>query len=172
MDNEKLYEDMKPKEKFEVLWAESGLANRPGAENLWQQMVALGGLCEHSVCVAEAAMELCRTNHAFKKCHRNEVLAAALLHDYCKVGKYRDKGKGEYEYFDAGLVGHGEGSVIMAQQYIKLTAREIVAIRWHMGAYSGSQDWDTLSAVYDRYPEALCLHFADMIATHYDEVPF
>lgn len=42
MDNEKLYEDMKPKEKFEVLWAESGLANRPGAENLWQQMVALG----------------------------------------------------------------------------------------------------------------------------------
>ena len=70
MDNEKLYEDMKPKEKFEVLWAESGLADRPGAENLWQQMVALGffekpasikhhsnhpgGLCEHSVCVAEA----------------------------------------------------------------------------------------------------------------------
>ena len=42
MDNEKLYEDMKPKEKFEVLWAESGLADRPGAENLWQQMVALG----------------------------------------------------------------------------------------------------------------------------------
>ena len=142
MDNEKLYEDMKPKEKFEVLWAESGLADRPGAENLWQQMVALGffekpasikhhsnhpgGLCEHSVCVAEAAMELCRTNHAFKKCNRNEVLAAALLHDYCKVGKYRDKGNGEYEYFDAGLVGHGEGSVIMAQQYIKLTAREIV----------------------------------------------
>lgn len=77
MDNEKLYEDMKPKEKFEVLWAESGLADRPGAENLWQQMVDLGffekpasikhhsnhpgGLCEHSVCVAEAAMELCRT---------------------------------------------------------------------------------------------------------------
>lgn len=188
MDNEKLYEDMKPKEKFEVLWAESGLADRPGAENLWQQMVTLGffekparikhhsnhpgGLCEHSVCVAEAAMELCRANHAFKKCHRNEVLAAALLHDYCKVGQYRDKGNGEYEYFDAGLVGHGERSVIMAQQYIKLTAREIVAIRWHMGAYSGKQDWGTLSAVYDRYPEALCLHFADMIATHYDEVPF
>ena len=42
MDNEKLYEDMKPKEKFEVLWAESGLADRPGAENLWQQMVTLG----------------------------------------------------------------------------------------------------------------------------------
>lgn len=97
------------------------------------------------------------------------VLVAALLHDYCKVSMYHDKGNGEYEYFDAGMVGHGEGSVIMAQQYIKLTAREIVAIRWHMGAYSGKQDWETLSAVYDRYPEVLCLHFADMIATHYDE---
>lgn len=31
MDNEKLYEDMKPKEKFEVLWVESGLADRPGS---------------------------------------------------------------------------------------------------------------------------------------------
>ena len=184
MDNEKLYEDMKPKEKFEVLWAESGLADRPGAENLWQQMVTLGffekpasikhrsnhpgGLCEHSVCVAEAAMELCRTNHAFKKCNRNEVLAAALLHDYCKVGKYRDKGNGEYEYFDAGLVGHGEGSVIMAQQYIKLTAREIVAIRWHMGAFDCAfRGGDRgLNAAYEKYPLAVLLHMADMRATY------
>lgn len=103
MDNEKLYEDMKPKEKFEVLWAESGLADRPGAENLWQQMVALGffekpasikhhsnhpgGLCEHSVCVAEAAMELCRTNHAFKKCHRNGSFGVA---DFLGM-KYREE---------------------------------------------------------------------------------
>ena len=93
MDNEKLYEDMKPKEKFEVLWAESGLADRPGAENLWQQMVALGffekpasikhhsnhpgGLCEHSVCVAEAAMELCRTNGDQR--HFNAGGAAGVL---------------------------------------------------------------------------------------------
>lgn len=28
------------------------------------------------------------------------------------------------------------------------------------------RDWDTLSKVYDRYPEVLCLHMADMIATH------
>ena len=27
MDNEKLYEDMKPKEKFEVLWAKSAILN-------------------------------------------------------------------------------------------------------------------------------------------------
>lgn len=50
MDNEKLYEDMKPKEKFEVLWAESGLADRPGAETsgsrwwLWDSLKSLPAL--------------------------------------------------------------------------------------------------------------------------------
>lgn len=43
-------------------------------------------------------------------------------------------------------------------------------IRWHMGAYTGQQDWDTLSKVYDSCPEALCVHMADMIATHIMEV--
>lgn len=51
-----------------------------------------------------------------------------------------------------------------------LTDTEALAIRWHMGAYSGEQDWGTLSKVYDRCPEALCLHMADMIATHIMEV--
>lgn len=51
-----------------------------------------------------------------------------------------------------------------------MTDTEALAIRWHMGAYSGEQDWGTLSKVYDRCPEALCLHMADMIATHIMEV--
>ena len=34
------------------------------------------------------------------------------------------------------------------------------------GAYTGERDWDTLSKAYDRYPEVLCLHMADMLATH------
>lgn len=54
--------------------------------------------------------------------------------------------------------------------WIFLTDTEALAIRWHMGAYSGEQDWGTLSKVYDRCPEALCLHMADMIATHIMEV--
>lgn len=29
MANEKLYEDMEPRGKFETLWAESGIADRP-----------------------------------------------------------------------------------------------------------------------------------------------
>lgn len=51
-----------------------------------------------------------------------------------------------------------------------LTDKEILAIRWHMGAYSGEKDWNTLRKVYDSCPEALCVHMADMIATYIMEV--
>jgi hypothetical protein len=30
-------------------------------------------------------------------------------------------------------LGHGEKSVLIAQQFIRLTGEEILAIRWHMG---------------------------------------
>ena len=68
------------------------------------------------------------------------------------------------------LMAHGEASVSIIKDWIFLTDTEALAIRWHMGAYSGEQDWGTLSKVYDRCPEALCLHMADMIATHIMEV--
>lgn len=185
MANEKLYEDMEPREKFESLWLEAGLHKRPGADALLYDLEKqgffdlpasikhhsnqCGGLAAHTVNVADAAMELCQTNHAFKDCDKNAVLVAALLHDICKVNKYHETAFHKYGYEDRGLLGHGEESVIMAQRFIKLTGKEIIAIRWHMGAYCGKESWDTLGTAYDRYPEVLCLHFADMIATHYDE---
>lgn len=185
MTNEKQYENMEPREKFEALWLEAGLHKRPGADALLYDLEKrgffdlpasikhhynhCGGLAAHTVNVADAAMELCQTNHAFKDCDNNAVLVAALLHDICKVNKYHETAFHKYGYEDRGLLGHGEESVIMAQRFIKLTGKEIIAIRWHMGSYCGKENWDTLGTAYDRYPEVLCLHFADMIATHYDE---
>ena len=103
MANEKLYEDMEPREKFEALWLKAGLHKRPGADALLYDLEKrgffdlpasikhhsnrFGGLATHTVNVADAAMELCETNHAFKDCDKNAVLVAALLHDICKVNK-------------------------------------------------------------------------------------
>lgn len=56
------------------------------------------------------------------------------------------------------------------KDWIHLSDEEALAIRWHMGAYTGESSWNTLSKVYDRCPEALCVHMADMIATHVLEV--
>ena len=129
-----------------------------------------GGLVMHSLNVAKAALELCENMPQFARCDKNAVLTAALLHDVCKTGNYIQKPDGSYQYRDTDLLGHGEASVINIQHWIHLTEKEVLAIRWHMGAYTGERDWDTLSKAYDRYPEVLCLHMADMIATHTMEV--
>lgn len=129
-----------------------------------------GGLVLHSLNVARAALELCENMPQFTGCDKNAVLTAALLHDVCKAGKYIQKPDGSYRYEDTELLGHGEESVIRIQNWIHLTDKEILTIRWHMGAYTGERDWNTLSKAYDRYPEVLCLHMADMIATHIMEV--
>jgi len=61
--------------------------------------------------------------------------------------------------------GHGEKSVMMIEEYIKLKPAERYAIRWHMGPYSGQQDWNTLGAAMEKYPLILALFEADMEAT-------
>lgn len=133
-----------------------------------------GGLVLHSLNVARAALELCDKMPQFAKCNKGAVLTAALLHDVCKAGQYIKKPDGSYRYEDSHLMGHGEASVSIIKDWIFLTDTEALAIRWHMGAYSGEQDWGTLGKVYDRCPEALRLHMADMIAplTSPQEFPF
>lgn len=116
-----------------------------------------GGLVMHSLNVARVALELCDKMPQFAKCNKGAVLTAALLHDVCKAGQYIKKPDGSYCYEDSHLMGHGEASVSIIKDWIFLTDTEALAIRWHMGAYSGEQDWGTLSKVYDRCPEALCL---------------
>ena len=61
--------------------------------------------------------------------------------------------------------GHGEKSVMMIEEYIKLKPVERYAIRWHMGPYSGQQDWNTLGDAIERYPLVLALFEADMEST-------
>lgn len=129
-----------------------------------------GGLVIHSLNVAKVAMDLCERMPQFAKCDRVAVLTAALLHDVCKAGKYIEQPDGSYHYEDYRMMGHGEESVSVIKDYMKLSDTEALAIRWHMGAYTGERDWNTLGKVYDRCPEALCVHMADMIATHILEV--
>lgn len=89
---------------------------------------------------------------------------------FARLGSTSKKPDGNYCYEDSHLMGHGEASVSIIKDWISMTDTETLAIRWHMGAYTGERDWNTLSKVYDRCPEALCLHMADMIATHIMEV--
>ena len=105
----------------------------------------------------------------------------ALLHDICNADFYetsmRNVKKNDqwiqepyYTINDSFPIGHGEKSVIILQQWFKLTSDEIMAIRWHMGAYESKENYSYLSAAFIKCPLALLLNIADMKATYIDEV--
>ena len=78
---------------------------------------------------------------------------------------------GQYEATRSFPVGHGEKSVILILQYMKLTKEEMLAIRWHMGQYDfyargGGYD---LNNAFHQSKLAVMLHLADMMATHFVE---
>lgn len=62
--------------------------------------------------------------------------------------------------------GHGEKSVMMIEEYIRLTPAERYAIRWHMGWSEPKENYNTLGATFCKYPLALALHEADQEATY------
>lgn len=130
-----------------------------------------GGLVEHSVNVMNRLMR-----REILRDYTKETLAiAGLLHDVCKLDNYikqETDGKETYEYNkNAFPAGHGEKSIFLIQRFMNLTDEEILAIRWHMGAFDdavrgGSRD---INAAYKRSKLAVYLHLADMAATYIDE---
>ena len=135
------------------------------------------GLMEHSYKVYEILKEKVE----FHKLEVSEetLIIVTLLHDLCKVNFYKidyrnaKNAKGEWEkvpYFtidDTIPYGHGEKSVMMLTEYIKLTNEEKYAIRWHMGFSEPKELYGTLGQAFKKYPLALLLHEADMEATYF-----
>lgn len=130
-----------------------------------------GGLCDHSLAVYEEYVKLTGVDD-------DKAKITCLLHDVCKIGTYKlgfrnvknEEGKWEqvpqYENQDSGFpYGHGEKSVLMISQFIKLTKEEMLMIRWHMGAYESKECWNDLGKAQEMFPSVLYIHFADMLAT-------
>ena len=63
--------------------------------------------------------------------------------------------------------GHGEKSVMMITEYMKLTPEEKYAIRWHMGYTEPKELYNAIGASYTKYPIALLTHEADLEATYF-----
>ena len=100
-----------------------------------------GGLVEHSLTVYHVALRLTEDMRFLRpdlEIDENSLKITALLHDVCKATRYRwNDDKNEYESdYSVMLVGHGEKSVIMLLRMgLELLDDEIMAIRWHMGAW-------------------------------------
>ena len=145
-----------------------------------------GGLCEHSINVYECMkdyLERERVKDTYKLDYSDETIAlVALLHDLCKINLYRTSyrnAKNEmgvwekvpyYTIDDTIPYGHGEKSVMMISEYIKLTVEEKYAIRWHMGFTEPKEMYSTIGQAYKKYPIALLLHEADLETTYFYDV--
>ncbi len=138
-----------------------------------------GGLLEHSMKVYEILSKKVDNCCIDLSVSDDTLKIIALLHDICKVNYYKvdyRNAKNEYgewvkvPYYtveDTIPYGHGEKSVMMLSEYIKLTSEEKYCIRWHMGFTEPKELYSTIGAAYTKYPLALLLHEADLEATYF-----
>ena len=138
-----------------------------------------GGLVEHSLKVYEILKQKVETSTIPIEVSEDSLKLIALLHDICKVNYYKvdyrnaknEQGVWEkvpyYTEDDTIPYGHGEKSVMMITEYIKLTPEEKYCIRWHMGFTEPKELYGTISAAYKKYPLALLMHEADLEATYF-----
>lgn len=131
----------------------------------------VGGLVEHSLNVLKYAIDIADVMGLL--CTESVVLTS-LMHDLGKsngyyIPNYLSSGyqseKKPYKINpDIRNKDHALRGVLMLTPYIKLTADEMDAILFHMGFYerSSADYWKNPS------PLAMCLHYADMMATKYE----
>jgi hypothetical protein len=138
-----------------------------------------GGLFEHSLMVAQVLVEMTE-KFGFKWSRPESPYIVGMFHDVCKLDNYMDEnvngvvvmGTGspisknpKWTYNPEPLFdGHGDKSVMMLSQVLKLTEEEMLCIRYHMGAYQ-TNDWDGFDRAIRKYQSVLWTHTADMYAS-------
>ena len=180
------------KEKFLALYDQ--YIKREGTEDLRQWLLSSdffiapastkyhgnypGGLVQHSI-VYNCLMEELKNAGILESYSEETIAVVSLLHDLCKANFYKKgtrnvKENGQwvtkeiFEIDEKFPCGHGEKSVIILQNFLKLSADEIYAIRAHMGG------WDTsvkggdyfIGKIFEKSKLAVLLHIADMKATY------
>ena len=147
-----------------------------------------GGLVEHSLNTCHAALivweGLCKLDSSIPyEVERDNVIIASLLHDVCKSDIYersvrkRKNALGIWEPTEGYRVtrknfpmGHGEKSAILVLcSGIELTDAEMLAIRWHMGAWSlnfqSMEEMKNMEAAKKLHPLVTIVQTADSLAT-------
>ena len=183
------------KEKFIKLLEET---NRPGMDQLLEFLEKSdfytapastrfhgskeGGLLEHSLKVYEILEQKVANNSLNYQTYEATIRIVALLHDIGKTNFYKvdyrnaKNSLGVWEkvpYYaveDTIPYGHGEKSVMMISEYIKLTNEEKYSIRWHMGYTEPKEAYNTIGLAYRKYPLALLTHEADLEATCFFDI--
>lgn len=133
-----------------------------------------GGLVSHSLEV----MEFLLSDLVNSDIPKDSLYLVSLFHDICKVGYYKtdmrntkdENGKWikvpYYTVEDKLPLGHGEKSVIMLLEHVKLTLPEMMAVRWHMNGFEPKENYLAMGKAYEEFPLALYLAIADLKSTY------
>lgn len=147
-----------------------------------------GGLLQHSLNVYDEAVRIAAQQIEFRpeyadKLRPDSIAIVALLHDVCKAEIYKEAQKwrkdteGRWETYNTYEVdysslplGHGEKSVIRLLQWgLEMSDEEMVAIRWHMGAFDlafqSSEAKSNMNAAKNKTPLCAVLGAADGLAS-------
>lgn len=148
-----------------------------------------GGLVMHSLNTCRAALAIWEAMKTLEpslatEVRRESIIIASLLHDVCKSDIYKRSVKkrknalGQWEDSEGYKVtykkfpmGHGEKSLVMVLLGgIDLYDDEMLAIRWHMGAWGLNQnsfeDVRSFDTAQKLYPLVPIIHAADGMAAN------
>lgn len=134
-----------------------GFFEAPASAN--HHLNVAGGLTRHSLNTCKAALGVWEAMKPLepsieKEVSRDSIIIASLLHDVCKADIYKRSVKkrknqlGQWEDAEGWKLsyknfpmGHGEKSVILLLcSGLELSDAEMLAIRWHMGAWGINQN--------------------------------
>lgn len=144
-----------------------------------------GALVQHSLNVY--ALLAIKNNQYHLGLSEDNIIISALLHDLCKANFYCLEAKNKKIYSETGRLsdqlgnfywesrlgygvedkfplGHGEKSMSLASDYIKLEDIEKMLIRWHMGPFASRGDYDFNNAC-DWNPALIAIYTADFEAS-------
>ena len=148
-----------------------------------------GGLVQHSLNTCKAAFAIWEGMKALEpsldtEVKKESIIISALLHDVCKADIYKRRVKkrknklGQWEDCEGYKVsykdfpmGHGEKSlVVILLSGLELYDDEMLAIRWHMGAWGLNQnsfeDVRNYDTAQKEYPLVAIIHAADVMAAN------
>ncbi|WP_297243302.1 HD domain-containing protein [uncultured Prevotella sp.] len=148
-----------------------------------------GGLVQHSLNTCKAAFAIWEGMKALEpsldtEVKKESIIISALLHDVCKADIYKRSVKkrknklGQWEDCEGYKVsykdfpmGHGEKSlVVILLSGLELYDGEMLAIRWHMGAWGLNQnsfeDVRNYDTAQKEYPLVAIIHAADVMAAN------
>ncbi len=148
-----------------------------------------GGLVRHSLNTCRAALAIWESMKALEPSLENEVkrdsiVIATLLHDVCKSDIYKrtvkkrknalgiwEDSEGYKVSYKGFPMGHGEKSLVLVLcSGLDLSDDEMLAIRWHMGAWGVNQnsyeDVRNFDTAQKLYPLVAIVHAADCMAAN------